>query len=103
LHASHSKSSLVETFLSSDAYMLMYHLKHTKNVGEIGSVICGPKHDEREGVEVALQNGASLASHLCNEFKISMPHMMKLVRSTITRKSWNWVVLLEGDRRFDLF
>ena len=69
LHASHSKSSLVETFLSSDAYMLMYHLKHTKNVGEIGSVICGAKHDEREGVEVALQNGAYLASHLCNEIQ----------------------------------
>ena len=36
LHASHLKSSLVETILSSDAYILMYHLKHTKNVGEIG-------------------------------------------------------------------
>ncbi|KAK8465514.1 hypothetical protein PHAVU_009G100000 [Phaseolus vulgaris] len=69
LNASHSQSSPVETFLSSDAYMLMYHLKHTKNVGEIGSVICGAKHDEREGVEVALQNGASLASHLCNEIQ----------------------------------
>ena len=63
LNVSHSQSSLVETFLSTDAYMLMYHLKHTKKVGESGrSGTC-------EGVEVALQNGASLPSHLCDEIQ----------------------------------
>lgn len=48
----------------------MYHLKHTKNVGgESGSVISGAKHNEREGVEVELQNGDSPPSFLCEEIQ----------------------------------
>ncbi|XP_020226068.1 ubiquitin carboxyl-terminal hydrolase 26 isoform X2 [Cajanus cajan] len=66
-NATHSQSSLVETFLSSDAYMLMYHLKHAKNVGESGGGICGVDHKETEGV--ALQNGAPLPSHLYDEIQ----------------------------------
>ncbi|TKY74650.1 Ubiquitin carboxyl-terminal hydrolase 26 [Spatholobus suberectus] len=69
LNATHSQSLHVETFLSSDAYMLMYHLKHTKNVGESGGVICGANHKEREGVSVAVQNGAPLPSHLYDEIQ----------------------------------
>ncbi|XP_014501559.1 ubiquitin carboxyl-terminal hydrolase 26 isoform X2 [Vigna radiata var. radiata] len=69
LNASHLQSTRLETFLSSDAYMLMYHLKHTKNVGESGSVISGARHNEREGVEVALQNGASLPFHIYDEIQ----------------------------------
>ncbi|XP_047154328.1 ubiquitin carboxyl-terminal hydrolase 26 isoform X1 [Vigna umbellata] len=69
LNVSHLQSSRVETFLSSDAYMLMYHLKHTKNVGESGSVICGARHNERESVEVALQNGTSLPFHIYDEIQ----------------------------------
>jgi len=69
LNTSHSQSSLVETFSSSDAYMLMYHLKHSKNVGESGNVICGARHNEREGVAVALQNGDSLLCHIYDEIQ----------------------------------
>ncbi|KAL5145003.1 Ubiquitin carboxyl-terminal hydrolase 26 [Glycine soja] len=69
LSATHSQSSKVETFLSSDAYMLMYHLKHTKSVGESGGVICGVNHKEREGVVVAVQNGVPLPSHIYDEIQ----------------------------------
>ncbi|RDX67238.1 Ubiquitin carboxyl-terminal hydrolase 26 [Mucuna pruriens] len=69
LNATHSQSSFVETFLSSDAYMLMYHLKHTKNVGESGGIICGANHKEREGVIVAVQNGAPHLTHIYDEIQ----------------------------------
>ncbi|CAJ1973795.1 unnamed protein product [Sphenostylis stenocarpa] len=69
LNASHSQSSLSETFLSSDAYMLMYHLKHTENVGESAGVICGANHKEKEGAVVALQNGASHPFDLYDEIQ----------------------------------
>ncbi|XP_061346199.1 ubiquitin carboxyl-terminal hydrolase 26-like isoform X1 [Gastrolobium bilobum] len=69
LNATQLQSSLVETFSSSDAYMLMYHLKHTKNVGENGVINCGANHKEREGAVVAVQDGASLPSHLCVEIQ----------------------------------
>ncbi|KAL5190121.1 Ubiquitin carboxyl-terminal hydrolase 26 [Glycine soja] len=69
LNATHSLSSQVETFLSSDAYMLMYHLKQTKNVGESGGVICGANHKESEGVVVAVQNGVPLPSHIYDEIQ----------------------------------
>ncbi|KAK7260825.1 hypothetical protein RIF29_27123 [Crotalaria pallida] len=69
LDASHSPSSHVETFSSSDAYMLMYHLKHTKNDGEKGRMICGANLKVRESDEVTAQDNAHLPSHLCEEIQ----------------------------------
>ncbi|XP_027353801.1 ubiquitin carboxyl-terminal hydrolase 26-like [Abrus precatorius] len=68
LNTTHSQSSLVETFSSSDAYMLMYHLKHTKNAAESGGIICA-NHQEREGVAVAVLDGAPLPFHLYDEIQ----------------------------------
>ncbi|XP_061364323.1 ubiquitin carboxyl-terminal hydrolase 26-like [Gastrolobium bilobum] len=69
LEASHSQYSPVETFSSSDAYMLMYHLKRTKNVGEKGGMVCGANHKEREGDAVTAQDDACIPSHLCEEIQ----------------------------------
>ncbi|CAL0319194.1 unnamed protein product [Lupinus luteus] len=70
LDATHVQSSLVETFSSSDAYMLMYHLKHTKRVGENGGdKVSGANHKEKKDVAVAAKYG-SLPSHLDEEIQI---------------------------------
>ena len=61
LDATHAQSLLVETFSSNDAYMLMYHLKHTRVVGENGGIVCGANHEAREG---AAQGNVPLPSHL---------------------------------------
>lgn len=70
---SQSKSSeynvnSVQTFSSSDAYMLMYILRHSKNGGENAQMeFGGMKMDNGSGV--APQNGVSLPSHLCEEME----------------------------------
>lgn len=69
LDATHSQSSLVETFSSSDAYMLMYNLKHTKNVGKTGDMVSGANHKERDGDVVSAQNGFPLLSPLFDEIQ----------------------------------
>lgn len=66
-HTTHSQSSLIETFSSCDAYMLMYHLRHTKGVKENGGIVCGASHKEIEGVVATAQDDASLPSHLYDE------------------------------------
>ncbi|KAF7830201.1 ubiquitin carboxyl-terminal hydrolase 26-like [Senna tora] len=68
LDATHSQSSLVETFSSSDAYMLMYNLKHTKNVGNTGGVVSGANHKDREG-DVVAKDSFPLLSHLFDEIQ----------------------------------
>ncbi|RDX81132.1 Ubiquitin carboxyl-terminal hydrolase 26, partial [Mucuna pruriens] len=69
LDATHSESSLGETFSSSDAYMLMYHLKHSKNVGERGGMVYGANLKEVMGNAVTAQDSACLPSHLCEEIQ----------------------------------
>ena len=69
LDAKLPQSFHVETFSSSDAYMLMYHLKHSKNVGGKGGMFCGANHKEREGDAVTAQDSACLPSHLCEEIQ----------------------------------
>ncbi|KAJ1379095.1 Ubiquitin-specific peptidase 48, partial [Sesbania bispinosa] len=66
LNDGHSHSSL---FSSSDAYMLMYHLKHTKNVGEKGGMVCGVNHKNREDNAVTAQDYDCLPSHYCEEIQ----------------------------------
>ncbi|OIW03067.1 hypothetical protein TanjilG_19347 [Lupinus angustifolius] len=68
LYASHSQSSHLETFSSSEAYMLMYHLKHIKNVGKTGSMICGANH-KGDVDAVTVQANAHLPSNLCEEIE----------------------------------
>ncbi|CAJ2643397.1 unnamed protein product [Trifolium pratense] len=63
----HSQSSLMEIFSSCDAYMLMYHLKHAKNVSENGGIACGANHKEIEGIVATARDGTSLPSHLYDE------------------------------------
>ncbi|CAI8599711.1 unnamed protein product [Vicia faba] len=69
LNTTHSQSSLVETFSSCDAYMLMYHLKQTKNISENGGIVCGANHREIEGVVASARDGVSLPSHLYDEIQ----------------------------------
>ncbi|KAG4931153.1 hypothetical protein AAZX31_17G188900 [Glycine max] len=69
LDATHSRSSPLETFSSSDAYMLMYHLKHSKNVGEKGGIVYGANLEEVAGNAVTAQDSACLPSHLCEEIQ----------------------------------
>jgi ubiquitin carboxyl-terminal hydrolase 48 len=64
-----SQSSLTETFSSSDAYMLMYHLKHAKNISENGGIVCGANHKEIEGIVATARDGTSLPSHLYDEIQ----------------------------------
>ncbi|KAL2336663.1 hypothetical protein Fmac_011109 [Flemingia macrophylla] len=59
------QSLLEETFSSSDAYMLMYHLKHGKN----GSMVYGSNLKEVEENADAVQESACLPSHLCEEIQ----------------------------------
>jgi len=69
LDAPHSESSLVETFSSGDAYMLMYHLKHSKNVGEKGAMVYGVNFKEAEGNAVTAQDSTCVPSHLWDEIQ----------------------------------
>lgn len=64
-----SQSSLTETFSSSDAYMLMYHLKHTKNVSENGVMDSSANHTERDDNSVTAQDSDCLPSHFCEEIQ----------------------------------
>jgi len=68
LDAPDSQSSLVETFSSGDAYMLMY-LKHSKNVGEKRGMVYGANFKESEGSAVTAQESACFPSHLCDEIQ----------------------------------
>ncbi|XP_057511125.1 ubiquitin carboxyl-terminal hydrolase 26-like [Actinidia eriantha] len=69
--ASQPKSSdsddSVHTFSSSDAYMLMYILRNSNNVGQKGQMDSGGI--KMENSDVAQQNGVSLPSHLCEEIE----------------------------------
>ncbi|CAJ1972174.1 unnamed protein product [Sphenostylis stenocarpa] len=69
LDAPHSQSSLQETFSSSDAYLLMYHLKHNKNVGENMDTAYGVNIKEVEGNEITAQDSPFVPSHLCDEIQ----------------------------------
>ncbi|GFZ15538.1 ubiquitin-specific protease 26 [Actinidia rufa] len=70
--ASQPKSSdsddSVHTFSSSDAYMLMYILRNSNNVGQKGQMDSGGIKMENDS-GVAPQNGISLPSHLCEEIE----------------------------------
>nr|KYP34246.1 Ubiquitin carboxyl-terminal hydrolase 26 [Cajanus cajan] len=65
LNATHLQSSLVETFSSSDAYMLMYHLKH----GKKGGMVYGANLKEVEGNADTVQDSGCLPSHLVEEIR----------------------------------
>ncbi|XP_027330791.1 ubiquitin carboxyl-terminal hydrolase 26-like isoform X2 [Abrus precatorius] len=67
--ATHSQFLPVETFSSSDAYMLMYHLKHRRNVGEKGGMIYDANLEEREGIAGTAQGSTCIPSHLCEEIQ----------------------------------
>ncbi|RYR05646.1 hypothetical protein Ahy_B06g085483 [Arachis hypogaea] len=68
LDATLSHSSHVETFSSSDAYMLMYHLKRSKDVDGKGVMFSGTNHKgERDAVTA--QDDACLPFHLREEIK----------------------------------
>ncbi|XP_054797302.1 ubiquitin carboxyl-terminal hydrolase 26 isoform X2 [Prosopis cineraria] len=62
LDAPHPQSSLVETYSSSDAYMLMYNLKHTKNVVKRGDVVSSAD-------SVAARDSFPLLSYLFDEIQ----------------------------------
>ncbi|KAL6953118.1 Ubiquitin carboxyl-terminal hydrolase 26, partial [Sarracenia purpurea var. burkii] len=72
--ASQSKSSdsdivdSVQTFSSSDAYMLMYILRHSNNGGEKAQIESGGINMENASC-VDPQNGVSLPPYLCEEIK----------------------------------
>ncbi|KAA8524129.1 hypothetical protein F0562_010440 [Nyssa sinensis] len=59
--------SHVETFSSSDAYMLMYILRHSKNGGEKAHIEFGGNMEK--GDVVSPKNDISLPIHLCEELK----------------------------------
>ncbi|KAG2390003.1 Ubiquitin carboxyl-terminal hydrolase [Vigna angularis] len=69
LEAPHSQSSLVETFTSDEAYMLMYHLRHSKNVGEKGDMVYGANFKEADCNAVTAQDSACVPSHLGDEIQ----------------------------------
>lgn len=69
LSTTHSQSSQVETFSSSDAYMLMYHLKRTKNVDEKGGMVCGANHRESDDGAVTAHENGCLPSHFSEEIQ----------------------------------
>ncbi|XP_059653831.1 ubiquitin carboxyl-terminal hydrolase 26 [Cornus florida] len=61
--------SHVETFSSSDAYMLMYVLRCSKNDGEKPHMESGGNNMEKKGDIVSPQSDVSLPSHLSEELK----------------------------------
>lgn len=69
LDAPHSQSSLAETFTSDEAYMLMYHLRHSKNVGEKGDVVYGTNFKEADCNAVTAQDSACFPSYLGDEIQ----------------------------------
>ncbi|XP_047161205.1 ubiquitin carboxyl-terminal hydrolase 26-like isoform X2 [Vigna umbellata] len=69
LEAPHSQSSLVETFTSDEAYMLMYHHRHSKNVGEKGDMVYGANFKEADCNAVTAQDSACVPSHLGDEIQ----------------------------------
>lgn len=71
LNATDSPSLLVKTFSSSDAYMLMYHRKHTNNACEKGDMVSGANHIERDDSAVPAQDSDCLPSHFCEEIQNS--------------------------------
>ncbi|XP_058724797.1 ubiquitin carboxyl-terminal hydrolase 26-like [Vicia villosa] len=66
-----SQSSPMETFSSSDAYMLMYHLKNTKRFSENGGMVSSANHTERDADSVIAQVNDCLPSHFCEEIQDS--------------------------------
>lgn len=71
LDATHSQSSHVETFSSSDAYMLMYNLKHTKNASKAEGTVSGINHKEGEGNVVVAQDSFHFLSDEIQNFNAS--------------------------------
>ncbi|QCD99600.1 ubiquitin carboxyl-terminal hydrolase 48 [Vigna unguiculata] len=69
IDAPHSQSSLVEIFTSDEAYMLMYHLRHRKNVDEKGDMVYGANFKEADHNAVTAQDSACIPSHLCDEIQ----------------------------------
>ncbi|KAA8528196.1 hypothetical protein F0562_035553 [Nyssa sinensis] len=59
----------VPTFSSSDAYMLTYILRHSKNGSEKTDMESGGFQMEKEGDIVSPKNDVSLPIHLCEELK----------------------------------
>lgn len=66
-----SQSSPMETFSSSDAYMLMYHLKNTKRFSENGGMVSSANPTERDADAVIAQVNGCLPSHFCEEIQNS--------------------------------
>lgn len=64
-----SQSLPMETFSSSDAYMLMYHLKHTKIFSENGGMETSANHTETVDVPITAQDNDCLPSHFCEEIQ----------------------------------
>jgi ubiquitin carboxyl-terminal hydrolase 48 len=64
-----SQSSLTETFSSSDAYMLMYHLKQNKIFSENGGMVSSDNHTKRDIGSVTAQDNDCLPSHFREEIQ----------------------------------
>jgi len=64
-----SQSLPMETFSSSDAYMLMYHLKHTNFFSENGGMETSANHTETVDVPITAQDNDCLPSHFCEEIQ----------------------------------
>ena len=63
--------SQAETFSSSDAYMLMYIRRNSKNGVEGADVEFAGNIMEKEGDMLSSQNNLSLPSHICEELNQS--------------------------------
>lgn len=68
LHQSSSANEHVETYSSSDAYMLMYTRRHRKN-DQNGWPVCNANHDKANVAAAPVNGSASLPSHLAEEIK----------------------------------
>lgn len=64
-----TSGSQAEIFSSSDAYMLMYNLRRSRNDGGASPMVCDDDRKEKEGDIVSLHDGVSLPSHLGEEVK----------------------------------
>ncbi|KAI4316238.1 hypothetical protein L6164_024237 [Bauhinia variegata] len=68
LSSQSSAVGIVETFSSSDAYMLMYNLRRTRT-SEKGNMVNGANEKKRESDVAAAQDSFSLVSHLFDEIQ----------------------------------